>query len=55
LRDFGALLRAMLDGRAERLGAELGLTPDQITAMAEADEQLLLELADQLKAKGAEE
>lgn len=54
LRDFGALLRVMLDGRAERLGAEQGFAPDQITALAEADEQLLLELADKLKARGVD-
>ncbi len=52
LRDYGALLRVMLDGRAERLGAEQGFNPEQITALAEADEQLLLELADKLKARG---
>ena len=52
LLDFGALLRVMLDGRADRLGAEQGFVPDQITALAEADEQLLMELGDKLKARG---
>lgn len=49
LQDFGALLRAMLDGRAERIGAESGLTAEQITALAEADEQLLAEMAGKLR------
>lgn len=55
LRDYGALLRVMLDGRAERLGAEHGLTPDQIVSLSEADEHLLLEMADKLKARGVAE
>jgi phage terminase Nu1 subunit (DNA packaging protein) len=49
LQDFGALLRAMIDGRAERIGAELGLTPDQIGGLAESDEQMLGEMAEKLK------
>lgn len=51
LQDFGALLRVMLDGRAERVGAQIGLTPDQIVGLAESDEQLLGEMADKLKAR----
>jgi len=54
LNDLGALLRSLFDGRAERLGAELGLSQDQITAMAEADEALLHDMADRLQAKAAE-
>ena len=45
LRDFGAMMRIMLDGRAERLGAELGLTPQQTVSLSESDEQMLRELA----------
>ena len=52
LNDLGALLRSMTDGRAERLGAELGLTPAQILQISESDEQLLTELAERLKARG---
>lgn len=51
LDDYGALLRRLLAGRAERQGAELGLSADQITALAEADDNLLAELAAALKAR----
>ena len=53
LNDFGAMLRSMLDGRAERLGAELGLAQEQILAVSESDEHLLAELADKLKERAA--
>lgn len=53
LQDFGALLRVMLDGRAERYGAEQGLAPDQITGLAESDEAILLELSEKLKTRAA--
>jgi len=51
LDDFGALLRSLIDGRAERLGAELGLTSDQIVSISEADERLLAEMAEKLNAR----
>jgi hypothetical protein len=51
LDDYGAMLRRLLAGRAERQGAELGLSADQITALAEADDNLLAELAAALKAR----
>ena len=43
--DLGALLRAHLDGRAERIGAEVGLSEEQIAALSRSDEDLLRELA----------
>lgn len=50
LEDFGAVLRSMLEGRAERLGVELALRADQIASISEADGRLLAEIAEKLKA-----
>jgi len=49
LDDFGATLRQILDGRAERIGAMLGLTSSQIVELAESDERILGEMAHKLE------
>ena len=49
LRDFGATLRRELDGRADRLAAELGLEANAASLLAEADEQLLIDISNKLK------
>lgn len=52
LTNFGAQLRVMLDGRADRIGAEQGFRPTQIVALSEDYDQILLELSDELRARG---
>ena len=53
LKDFGTILRRMFEGRAERIGTELGLDAQGVMTLSESDEQILVEIAEKLSERAA--